>query len=154
LHGLAVLERSMRWIQTDTSGTCQQLQPKAQTLGESLGVERWVLPLFSEEVIRGGPVFALSRLLHPLSRVLRDAAGVGGWQVVSPAQVFGRVQVVDSLHAIQSKRYAEPTILITDAVSGDEEIPEGVQAVLTTSHVDLVSHLAVRARNAGVLLAI
>jgi alpha-glucan,water dikinase len=117
-------------------------------------VERWAIPLFSEEMIRGGPVFALSRLLHPLSRALRESAGLSGWQVVSPAHACGRIEVIEDLHAVQSKRYSEATVIVTDIVSGDEEIPEGVRAVLTTSQVDLVSHLAVRARNAGVLLAI
>jgi alpha-glucan,water dikinase len=45
------------------------------------------------------------------------------------------------------------TILITEEIKGDEEIPEGVTALLCKSTVDLVSHVAVRARNAGVLLA-
>ena len=45
------------------------------------------------------------------------------------------------------------TILIAEKIKGDEEIPEGVTALLCKSTVDLVSHVAVRARNAGVLLA-
>src|SRR5262249_14164784 len=49
---------------------------------------------------------------------------------------------------------SESTVIVTEMVTGDEELPEGVRGVLTTSHVDLVSHLAVRARNAGVLLAV
>ena len=42
---------------------------------------------------------------------------------------------------------------IADVVTGNEEIPEGVTAVLTTDTPDLVAHVAVRARNGGVLLA-
>ena len=44
-------------------------------------------------------------------------------------------------------------MLITDRVSGDEEVPANVTAVLTRDTPDLVSHLAVRARNARVPLA-
>ncbi|HEY7156101.1 MAG TPA: PEP/pyruvate-binding domain-containing protein, partial [Gemmataceae bacterium] len=54
---------------------------------------------------------------------------------------------------VQAERFAEPTVLVADEVSGEEEIPEGVTAVLTSDAPDLVSHVAVRARNAGVLFA-
>src|SRR2546430_4954566 len=45
------------------------------------------------------------------------------------------------------------TVLIAGAVTGTEEIPAGVTAVLTLDTPDLVSHVAVRARNARVLFA-
>ena len=40
-----------------------------------------------------------------------------------------------------------------DTVGGQEEIPSAVSAVITARDVDVLSHLAIRARNAGVLLA-
>ena len=113
----------------------------------------WAAPLFSEEVIRGGPAFALALLLGPLDPVLRKAAGLGGWQVISPARASGRVRLVDRLIAVQGERFPEPTVLVADAVSGNEEIPEGVTAVITSDAPDLLSHVAVRARNARVLFA-
>ncbi|MBY0525943.1 MAG: hypothetical protein K2R98_21295 [Gemmataceae bacterium] len=154
LQALGAVERLNRWVQGYATTVHNQLQPKAEYLGEACGVEKWVIPLFSEEIIRGSPVFALSRLLRRLEPALRKAAGLGGWQVVSPARTFGRLLVVENLLAVQANRYPEATVLVTDTVSGEEEIPEGVKAVLTTSQVDLVSHVAVRARNVGVLLAI
>jgi alpha-glucan,water dikinase len=44
-------------------------------------------------------------------------------------------------------------VLVADAVSGNEDIPEGVTAVITSDAPDLLSHVAVRARNAPVLFA-
>ncbi|MBV9123703.1 MAG: hypothetical protein JO112_10135, partial [Planctomycetes bacterium] len=90
------------------------------------------------------------RHLDPL---LRQAAGLGGWQVISPGRGAGRVRLTDRLLAVQGERYPEATVLIADAVEGSEEIPEGVTAVLTSATPDLVSHVAVRARNARVLFA-
>ena len=153
LHARAVTDRAGRWVQEFTADVYRQLQPKAEALGAAFGVEAWTVPLFSEEVIRGGPAFTLSLLLRPLDRLLRHEAGLGGWQVISPARASGKVRPVQRLLDVQTERFAEPTVLVADEVSGDEEIPEGVTAVLTTDSPDLVSHVAVRARNIGVLFA-
>jgi alpha-glucan,water dikinase len=153
LHARSVTDRAGRWVQEFTSDVYQQLQPKAEALGAAFGVEPWTMPLFSEEVIRGGPAFTLSLLLRPLDRILREAAGLGGWQVISPARAAGKVRTVGRLLDVQTERFAEPTVLIADEVSGEEEIPEGVTAVLTSDAPDLVSHVAVRARNIGILFA-
>ncbi|MHB1425023.1 MAG: phosphohistidine-like domain-containing protein [Gemmataceae bacterium] len=153
LHARAVTDRASRWVQEFTSRIYQQLQPKAEALGTAFGAEPWTIPLFSEEVIRGGPAFTLSLLLKPLDRLLREQAGLGGWQIISPARGGGKVRAIKRLLDVQSERFAEPTVLVADEVSGEEEIPEGAAAVLTCAAPDLVSHVAVRARNVGVLFA-
>lgn len=153
LHAKSVADRMGRWLQQSTDELYRCLQPKAEYLGAAFEVAAWAVPLFSEEVIRGGPAFPLSLLLRRLDPVLRQAAGLGGWQIVSPAAASGRIRVVECLHAVQHEHFAEPTLLIADRVGGDEEVPVGVTAVLTRDTPDLVSHLAVRARNARVLLA-
>lgn len=153
LHAKSVADRVARWVHGSTDQLYQRLQPQAEFLGESFKVEAWTIPLFSEEVIRGGPAFILSLILKPLDRLLRQQAGLGGWQVISPATASGKVRVVDQLLSVQGERFPEATVLVADAVAGNEEIPEGVTAVLTSDSPDLVSHVAVRARNAHVLFA-
>jgi alpha-glucan,water dikinase len=153
LHARSVADRAARWVQEFTHNLYRQLQPKAEFLGAAFEAAAWTVPMFSEEVIRGGPAFALALLLRHLDPILRKSAGLGGWQVISPGRATGRVRVVDRLVAVQAERFAEPTVLIADTVSGNEEIPEGVTAVLTAATTDLVSHVAVRARNAHVLFA-
>jgi alpha-glucan,water dikinase len=153
LHAKSVTDRAARWVQGFTQDLFERLQSKAQLLGEAFKAEVWTIPLFSEEVIRGGPAFALSLVLRPLDRLLRQDAGLGGWQVISPAEAAGTVRVVDRLLAVQGQRYPDATVLVADAVAGNEEIPEGVTAVVTSDAPDLVSHVSVRARNAHVLFA-
>ncbi len=153
LHARSVADRAGRWVQEFTSDVYRRLQPRAEFLGVAFGAEPWTVPLFSEEVIRGGPAFAFALLLRHLDPILRKAAGLGGWQVISPAGASGRVRVLDHLIDVQAERFAEPTVLVADVVSGNEEIPEGVTAVLTSDTPDLVAHVAVRARNVGVLFA-
>src|SRR5437667_3928079 len=109
--------------------------------------------LFSEGVARGQLVFILSMLMHHLDPILRKQARLGDWQVISPSIATGVVQLVESLRSIQGRAFDRPTVILAEKVYGDEEPPEGVRAVITPSSVDLVSHVAVRARNASLLFA-
>ena len=149
----SVTDRAARAIGDWSHALYGLLQPKAELLGKVLGVASWTIPLFSEEVIRGNLPFVLSLLLQRLDPMLRACAHMGGWQIISPACAAGRVHRAESLAAVQGNRYPDPAVLIVDRVSGDEEIPEGVTAVITSDTPDLLSHVAVRARNAPVLFA-
>lgn len=90
--------------------------------------------------------------------LIRQAAQLPPWQLISwVTEVKGQLVSVKELRNIQDKVFTTPTVLISDAVSGEEEIPTGVQAVLVRSAAaapDILSHVAVRARNAHVLLAV
>ena len=129
------------------------MQPAANEIGRACGIESWSVDLFAEEVIRGGPAFALSLVLSRLDPALRAEADMGAWQIISPDPAIGFVKRVDALASVMSDTFDRPTILIADKVGGDEEIPAGAVAVLTTCSVDVLSHSAVRARNGGVLFA-
>jgi len=151
-HALAAGERSGRALREATDRLHSLLQPRAEQLGKALRVESWTIPIFSEEVVRGTLLFVLGRVLRRLEPALRRQAGIGGWQIISPSHARGRLQIVEALRQVQAPSFNEPTIVLADEVHGDEEIPAGVQAVLTPDVPDLVSHVAVRARNADVLL--
>jgi alpha-glucan,water dikinase len=155
LHAQAVLERLRRELAALVDGDVHLLQPVAEYLGRAFGAADWSVRLFSEEVVRGRLDFAASALLRKLDGVLRGIAGLGNWQVVSRGcgEAGGVLEILESLAAVQGRAFQVRTILVTDEIKGDEEIPEGVTALLCKSTVDLVSHVAVRARNAGVLLA-
>ena len=153
LHAKAALDRLRRSIEAGIDQTYQLLQPKAESLGRALNADAWAVQLFSEGVARGQLVFVLSMLLHHLDPILRQRAHLGDWQVISPSQATGEVQVVESLRSIQGRPFDRPTVIVAEKVYGDEEPPDGVRAVITPSSVDLVSHVAVRARNASLLFA-
>lgn len=129
------------------------LQPKAELLGQAFGADAWAVEIFSEEVVRGTLASVLSTLLHGLQPRLRRAADLGDWQVISPGQGGGRLEVVATLEVVQGKRFDRPVVVLADRLSGYEEIPEGVQAILTPHGVDALSHLAIRARNGRLLFA-
>ena len=61
--------------------------------------------------------------------------------MISPNQATGVVEIVPGLHEVQDKTYETPTVLIAMQVTGEEEIPEGVVAVLTPDAPDVLSHV-------------
>ena len=58
---------------------------------------------------------------------------------------------VDQLLTVQDQSYDKPTVLVVKGVKGEEEIPDGVVAVLTPDMPDVLSHVSVRARNSKVI---
>ncbi|MCU0788463.1 MAG: hypothetical protein MUC91_09795 [Verrucomicrobia bacterium] len=153
MRAKAVVDRLRRAVEGSTDAAYQLLQPKAVALGREFNADGWTVELFSEEIVRGRPVFVLSMLLHLFDPVLRKSAQLGDWQVISPSRAAGEVTVVPELRALQGRSFDRPTVVVADQVHGDEEPPEGACAVLTPRSVDLVSHVAVRARNAELLFA-
>lgn len=71
----------------------------------------------------------------------------GSWQVISPVEVCGFITSVNELITLQNKVYRRPTIIIASRITGEEEIPVGVVAVLTPDMPDVLSHISIRARN-------
>ncbi|XP_019421634.1 PREDICTED: alpha-glucan water dikinase, chloroplastic-like isoform X1 [Lupinus angustifolius] len=153
LYAKSVLDRT-RLALTNKAELYQQiLQPSAEYLGSLLGVDRWAIEIFTEEMIRAGSAASLSTLLNRLDPVLRKTANLGSWQVISPVETIGYVEVVDELLTVQNKSYERPTILVAKRVKGEEEIPDGAVAVLTPDMPDVLSHVSVRARNSKVCFA-
>ncbi|KAF7829333.1 alpha-glucan water dikinase, chloroplastic [Senna tora] len=153
LYSKAILDRTRLALTNKALWYQQLLQPSAEYLGSLLGVDRWAVEIFTEEIIRAGSAASLSSLLNRLDPVLRKTANLGSWQVISPVETVGYVEVVDELLAVQNKSYEQPTILIAKSVKGEEEIPDGAVAVLTPDMPDVLSHVSVRARNSKVCFA-
>ncbi|MBN1842731.1 MAG: hypothetical protein JW883_10680 [Deltaproteobacteria bacterium] len=153
LQAKAVLDRLGRALGNIIDQYYRLFQPKAEFLGMAFHADSWTIPLFSEEVVRGSSTFALSMLLRQIDPILRAGAHLGNWQVISPGQGMGRLKVVDALRSVQGKDFTQQTVIVADKIAGDEEIPQGVTALITPDTTDIVSHVAIRARNARVLFA-
>lgn len=141
-------------------------QPVADAFLEKIGTDKIdpaYIANFGEEVVRGSPTFVLSGLLRAIDARAREAAGAGSWEIVAapPAgnssadgAIVGVVRSLASLAEVAGEDLsATPTVVVAEAVGGNEDIPLGVVAVLTGSVADALSHVALRARAQGVLLA-
>jgi len=143
----------------DLSDKYQTLMgPKAIYLGERVDAPKNNIDVFVDEVLRGTSLMAISFILQRLEPVLREMAHLPPWQLISPVDVpvRGVLQLIDKMVHIQDKVFTTPTVLLSGAVSGEEDVPVGVVAVLVRSAKeapDILSHCAVRARNSKVVLA-
>ena len=66
----------------------------------------------------------------------------------------GKVKVLEDLSSVQGSSYSTPTVLLAQGLGGTEDIPLGCSVLLTRNGVDVLSHVAIRARCQGVLLAV
>ncbi|CAH9102815.1 unnamed protein product [Cuscuta europaea] len=153
LFAKSVLDRTRLALANKAEWYHHLLQPSAEYLGSKLGVDKWAVNIFTEEIIRSGSAASLSSLLNRLDPILRQTAHLGSWQIISPVEALGYVVVVDELLSVQNITYEKPTILVAKTVKGEEEIPDGTVAVLTPDMPDVLSHVSVRARNSKVCFA-
>mmetsp|Transcript_50002 Transcript_50002/g.119389 ORF Transcript_50002/g.119389 Transcript_50002/m.119389 type:complete len:1561 (-) Transcript_50002:177-4859(-) len=154
----ALCDRTSRVV-GELSDKCQTLMgPKATFLGTAIEAPKNNIDVFVDEVLRGSSLMAVSLILQRMEPVLRDIAHLPPWQMISPVDkpIRGIFKLIDKMRGVQGETFHTPTILLSGAVSGEEEVPDGVLGVLVRSAreaPDILSHCAVRARNFGVLLA-
>lgn len=116
--------------------------------------------LFSEEVLRGTLFFSLSMILKKIDPHVRKCAHLGDWLIISKGRSHGSrgyVEKVPKLYDVMHKTYENRTILLVDKVTGEEEVPSNVQAIVLMNpddYPDVLAHVSVRARNLKVLLAV
>ena len=131
------------------------IDSKAKFLGNQFLIDKEFSDMFTEEVIRGSLFFAVSIITKKIDSQLRKLCGLKSWQIISPrADVQGLVIKVDFLHTVAFNKYIESTVIVCNKVTGEEEIPEGVVAVICCTELDALAHVSVRARNNKVLLAV
>ena len=131
------------------------IDSKAKFLGNQFLIDKEFSDMFTEEVIRGSLFFAVSIITKKIDSQLRKLCGLKSWQIISPrADVQGLVIKVDFLHTVAFNKYTESTVIVCNKVTGEEEIPEGVVAVICCTELDALAHVSVRARNNKVLLAV
>lgn len=103
LYAKSVLDRTRLALTNKAESYQRILQPSAEYLGSSLGVENWAVciffsffsfslcscfssenlllqvEIFTEEIIRAGSAASLSTLVNRLDPVLRKTANLGRW---------------------------------------------------------------------------
>ena len=155
LKAFAALTYIQSMIHSYTDELYESIQPKARLIGESCQIPESYLTNFTEEVIRSQNTYILSKLLDALLPLIRKTAGIGPWKIVSHGQgrATGKVKYSDSLPSIQGRSSEKPHIMVVDKINGMEDIPAWVSAIITTSDVDILSHIAIRCRNSRVILS-
>ena len=134
----------------------QNFEGRAKYFGKECGVDNYASNMFAEELMRGSIFFALSMLLKKIEPTIRTCAQLGDWLIISRgknSKVFGKLTHVKNLHEVQFTKYPEKTIILTEAVSGNEEIPINCVCLIiikSENYPDILAHVSVRARNLDV----
>jgi len=153
LQAKAALEVAGGALGTMMDRLVSLIEPHAHAIGKGCDIDSSYVTNFAEEVVRGHPLGILSSLLTELEMHVADAAGLGKWQIVSAASPPVAKVLVTNLADIQGQTFDVPTVVISDQLGGLEDVPQGVVAVISASITDILSHIAIRARGQGVLLA-
>lgn len=134
--------------------------PRAKFFGKECGVDNYYTDMFAEELIRGSIFFALSMLLKKIEPTIRQNAQLGDWLVISrgkESNITGNLIHVPNLHEVQFTKYPEKTVILSENVSGNEEIPENCSCLIiikSENYPDILAHVSVRARNLNVPFAV
>ena len=133
---------------------------KGKYFGKECNCDNFAVQNFSEELIRGSIFFALSMLLKKIEPIIRQKANLGDWLIISRGaknSIYGKLIFVKKLHEVQFTKYSEPTIIISENISGDEEIPINCVCLViikSENYPDVLAHVSVRARNLNVPFAV
>lgn len=120
----------------------------------------YAVTLFSEEALRGTLFFSLSMILKKIDPHVRNCAHLGDWLIISQGRTHGSrgyVERVPVLRDVMHKTYSQRTILLVEKITGEEEVPSNVQAIIVlnaSDYPDVLAHVSVRARNLKVLLTV
>lgn len=136
------------------------MQSKAEMMGTAFQAQEYSVKLFSEEVLRGTLFFSLSMILKKIDPYVRKCAQLGDWLIISQGRSHGSrgyAEKVTKLYDVMHNNYEQRTVLLIDKITGEEEVPSNVQAIIVLNspdYPDVLAHVSVRARNLKVLLAV
>jgi phosphoglucan,water dikinase len=161
----ATVDRSRRFAEDYTGRIVALFAERAQMLGHAMGVAEHAVRVFCEAEIRGHLVFQLSKLGSALLRRIRHSLALPAWDVIVTGQTTGRLAIskVGALSALLASSRDEelagkdacahePVIALLAHAEGDEEIHDDISGIILGHEIPHLSHLAVRARQAGVVL--
>jgi phosphoglucan,water dikinase len=146
----ATILRCRRLAEEFSSQILGLFSGRVEKLGRALGVAQHATRLFAESNIRGHMVFQVSKLAAALLRSIRERLGAPAWDILVPGKTVGRLSTVSSLEEIIYES-GQPLVVLARNAAGDEEIPPNVAGIVLAQEMPHLSHLCVRARQAGVV---
>lgn len=81
LQAVSIIDRIRRALSSISDSVFTRIGEVSKVMGTAFKCEEWAVDIFSEEVIRGGPAFAVSLVLGNVEAEFRGLANLGAWQV-------------------------------------------------------------------------
>lgn len=151
----SIFDRVVRVLGKHGKNTADLFQQPAVDLAKTLDIKNEVSKEFTEHILRLETNFDLSRIMQDLRRETRRNASLPPWDLVCIGKTQGKVIVADTIYDLPDlKGHKTPIIAVLNKVTGSEDIPPGVKGIICSQGVDVLSHLGIRARQDGVILAV
>jgi len=149
----AAVERAVRLVDALSGALTRVYADRVAPLAAALGVDGPAATVFAEAEVRAAATFHMARLASAVARDVRTALALPPWDALCPGTASGVLAVVDDLGAVADRPAdgAAVVALVTHS-TGEEDVPACVRAVVLGHDLPHLSHLAVRARQAGVVL--
>jgi phosphoglucan,water dikinase len=144
----ASLLRCRRLAEDFGAWIIRRFSTRVEKLGRALRVAESAIQVFCEATIRSHVVFQVSKLADLSLRRTRQQLRLPPWDVLVPGRAAGRAVALDTLSGAQFKA---PAIACLEHATGDEEIPKGIVGIALAHEMPHLSHLGVRARQAGIV---
>eukprot|EP00184_Porphyridium_aerugineum_P006156 CAMPEP_0184698584 /NCGR_PEP_ID=MMETSP0313-20130426/5155_1 /TAXON_ID=2792 /ORGANISM="Porphyridium aerugineum, Strain SAG 1380-2" /LENGTH=842 /DNA_ID=CAMNT_0027157547 /DNA_START=26 /DNA_END=2554 /DNA_ORIENTATION=- len=153
----ATLQRLSSVMEKESQWWMNALFLMTRRMGQAFHCESDVVDLIPELVVRDSSFFPIGQLLSLVLPVVLKLGNLSPWHIISrgaKSSYEGIIHAVPELLLNQEEyRDHDSIVLVADVVQGEADIPFHVVVVVSLNTLDVLSHIAVRARNEGKLLA-
>lgn len=127
--------------------------PAGQDLARALNLPHHVGETLGEAVLRSSSFFQLAKIAENAQAFLRQELNLPAWSIIVGGVTTGKIITLKNLD--EFKNFDGENFIVRLAhAEGDEEIPPSISAVILAQPLPQLSHLAIRARQAKVILVV
>ena len=150
---VATMDRTLR-ICFKLQVSLEQAYAGVPELGQALNIDAHAISVFVEAELRASVLFQVSKLAQLAMQQAKACAGLPLWTTISAGVCVGRCLCLRALADTWKQTLPkEGAVVFCDEASGDEEIPNMIRGVVVARDLPVLSHLALRARQLGVVFA-
>lgn len=146
----SAVDRASRLGGSFSSAISDVYMRRVSSLGNALHVDHHAISVFAEAEIRSNVMFQASRIADACRRVCRTHLKLPPWDPLFVGETEGKILFVEELKEVPIDQ-KDQVILVCRGADGDEDIPSMVRGVILGRPLPHLSHLGVRARQAGVV---
>lgn len=146
----AAVDRASRFADTFSNFVSDTYGRRVSTIGKALKVKEHAIAVFAEGEIRSSLTFHASRIADTCRHICRKRLSLPLWDSLYDGKANGKLVHTEELAGIKTGG-KEHVIALCRHAGGDEDIPPNVRGVILGRPIPHLSHLGVRARQAGVV---
>ncbi|KAK1864973.1 hypothetical protein I4F81_007509 [Pyropia yezoensis] len=147
----AAVERAVRLVDALCGGIAAVYADRVGPLAAALGVSGPAATVFAEAEVRAHAAFHMARVASVVGRSVRSALGLPPWDAICPGTATGVLVVADTIAEVVRPVGEAPVVAVVARSSGEEDVPGWMRGVVLGHDLPHLSHLGVRARQAGVV---